>query len=157
MINILLPINMIGCAFWSLNQRRVYKELFSVLIYQLVSSVQTYNMVTVWGLMVFIFLISYTVWGDTCNNTVLKVSHLLELVEEQKQFLGELLIWRIWGKLFAKRNIRTCYLSCKKPVLYLSDRKAQVTETRFKLILNSCFSDLSDSLNSLNSVNFFSI
>ena len=45
----------------------------------------------------------------------------------------------------------TCYLLCPKPELYFSARKAQGI---FKLTPFHAYSDLSDSL---NSVNFFSI
>ena len=51
--------------------------------------------------------------------------------------------------IFFKKRIQTSYLLCKKPALYLSTRTAHATEDIFT---NSCFSDFSDSLNSLTSL-----
>ena len=48
--------------------------------------------------------------------------------------------------------IQTCFLLCERQACCPSTKKGQVTECIFKLTPNSCFSDLSDSINSLTSL-----
>ena len=51
---------------------------------------------------------------------------------------------------FFKKIILTCHVLCKRPRCYHSACKTQVIREDLSIEPNSCFSDLSDSLNSLN-------
>ena len=55
--------------------------------------------------------------------------------------------WIQWLKIFVIKRVPTCSLQCKRPRRYHSTSKIQM---RDRIDPNSCFSDLSDSLNSLN-------
>ena len=53
--------------------------------------------------------------------------------------------WIQWQKVFVIKRTRTCHLLCNRPGCYHSASKTHVKD-------NSCFSDLSDSLKSMNSM-----
>ena len=59
--------------------------------------------------------------------------------------------WIQWQIIFVIKQARTCHLLCKRPGFYHNISKTHVRD-RILNWANSCFSELSESLNSLNSM-----